>query len=164
MPRDGNNPQTSGIPKAVREGARAAGGDALELEEAARPRPEDAPDPAGAAAATVMAGAVGARAASADAMSLIQNTAAHLVRGAGEVDADIAATARGAVAGAISAGEAEATIDTNKAAEAAAVGALEAAGASGEAAVEHVKKVVTGFIGDVRPLDKSVFASGRRTP
>jgi hypothetical protein len=96
--------------------------------------------------------------------ALIHDTAAHLLRGASDVDANIAAAVRGAVIGAIDAGPIIG-LDRKDAAKAAAIGALEAAGeVGGQAAVEHVKRLVTGTINGVRPLDESLFPKGRRTP
>lgn len=145
---------TTGIAKAVSEGAGAV----QDAEESGY-----TPELTETAARTVMAGAIDSRGGGCDGRALIQQTAADLVRGAGDVDANVAGTAKGAVAGAIEAGQ-DTGIDKEVAAEAAAMGAIEGAGDIGDATVEQVKLVVTGEIDDVTPLDESMFTTGRRVP
>lgn len=153
-----------GIPKAVHEGAKAAGGDVLEPADSARvDRKRDMPSLTESAARMVMARVIESRSGGIDGIALVQQTAADLVRGAGDVDGNIIDTVTGAVTGAIEAAQ-DTGLDRRRAAEAAAIGAIEAAGDFGEVAVEHVKKVVTAPIGTVRPLDTAMFADGRRTP
>ena len=116
------------------------------------------------AAASVMTGALENASEETDHRALIQETAAHLLRGAGDVDANVAAAVRGAVIGAID-GSPHAGLTRQDAAQAAAIGALEAAAELGaQAAVEHVKRIVTAPVRGIRPLDESAFARGRRTP
>jgi len=95
----------------------------------------------------------------------IHDLAAKLVRKArGNGDARIAGTATGVVRGAIEASGVVVGLDARTAAEAAATGALEAAGDVGKGATEHVTKIVTGAIRTIEPLDRTLFSSGRRAP
>jgi len=114
--------------------------------------------------AGVMTSALESASAETEGGALIHETAAHLLRGAGDVDAGIGAAVRGAIIGAIDAGP-HISVDRKDAAKAAAMGALEAAGDVGaQAAVERVKRIVTGRVNGIHPLDESFFAKGHRTP
>lgn len=155
-----------GIPAAVREGAESADGAVVEIAESSRrQRLGDTPQPAEAAARTVMARTIETRGRErgTDLPSLIQQTAADLVRGVGVVDANIIGTVRGAIVGAMHVRD-DVGIGKQDAVKAAAIGALEGAGDSGPAAVERVKKLVTAPIDGVPPMSESMFATGRRTP
>lgn len=153
-----------GIPNAVREGAKAADGDVVELGESlGGQRLGDTTNLAETAAKTVMVRAVESKGGGVDGLALIQQTAADLVRGAGDVDANILGTVMGAVIGAMEAGR-DTGIDKQDAATAAAIGAIEGAGEIGDGAVEDVKRLVTGPIGTITPIVDSTFAKGRRTP
>lgn len=94
----------------------------------------------------------------------IHDIAADFVcKARGDGDARIAGTAAGVVRGAIEASD-MIDLDAQTAAEAAATGALEAAGEAGKGATEHVTKIVTGAIWNIEPLDRTLFSSGRRAP
>jgi hypothetical protein len=121
------------------------------------------PNLAESAARTVMVGTLRARRADPDCLALVHRVVTELVRGAGDVGANIGDTVKGAVSGTVR-GSRETGLDVHQAAEAAAFGALEGAADLGESAVECVRTVVTGTIDDVRPVERSVFARCRRTP
>jgi hypothetical protein len=145
-----------------REDDRRAGEPAPEVS-GARSTARGTTTVAEATAFTVMHATVRNRRDDAGISEVVEKAAASLVRGAGEVDNAVADTAKGAIAGAIEAGR-ETGRDAHELAEAAALGALEGAGDFGPGAVEHIKKVVTGPIRGVQPLDESIFSKGDRTP
>lgn len=118
------------------------------------------------AAETVMVNTLRGRAEEeSDHVSLVQKAAEEVIADVSCSESQLSGAVKGVVSGAIRMSD-ELDVDKEKAAEAAALGAWESASAScGKAAAEHLKKVLTGEILGVQPLDESVLEQhGRRTP
>jgi hypothetical protein len=116
------------------------------------------------AARAVMAAAVRRGAAAHGSLELIKRAAADVVRAVEGSEADVVPAVKGAVTAAIEAAG-RGGVDEQAAAEAAAIGALEAAGeVEDPAVVERLKQLLTGEIGGVQPLTEALFSRGRRTP
>lgn len=100
-----------------------------------------------------------------DRAALVQKAAEEVILGANCSESQLAGAVEGVVCGAIRTSE-EFEMEKDKAAEAAALGAWEAASEScGKAATEHLKKVLTREILGVQPLNAAVLDQhGRRTP
>jgi hypothetical protein len=97
------------------------------------------------------------------ALKLIEEKSHALVRDAALHDRHLGETVHGAIAGAIAVGG-ESNVNVAQAAEAAALGAIEAVADLDEWALERIKDVVTGTILGVQPLDENTFLKGRRSP
>ena len=93
---------------------------------------------------------------SGEAVDVIAQTSAAIVRTTAAVKGDVAAAARAVLEGAIQ-GAATAGVDQEEAASIAAMGAIEAAGDIGGTALDEVEAAVTGTIDGVRIAPRAPF-------